>query len=147
LRENDLCDVHALRVRGQVADLHIIDHSTAKRAHGQFLCEMDSATWRQCIVSRLSCQTGGRRRRPAGRQLQSNSWLQSCQKRLVPAHYKQTLTELRIGTARAIRIAVRHGNSLAMAACDPNFERWLVSTKSGCPPSAISHPSAEQKQL
>jgi transposase len=59
---NDLCDVHALRVRCQVADLHIIDHPTAKRAHGQLLCEMDSATWRRRIVSRLSCQTRGRQR-------------------------------------------------------------------------------------
>jgi hypothetical protein len=25
---NDLCDVHALRVRCQVADLHIIDHAS-----------------------------------------------------------------------------------------------------------------------
>lgn len=37
---DDLRDIHALRVRGQVADLHIVDHATAKRAHGQLLCEM-----------------------------------------------------------------------------------------------------------
>jgi hypothetical protein len=30
---SDLRDVHTLRVRRQVADLHIIDHTAAKRAH------------------------------------------------------------------------------------------------------------------
>jgi hypothetical protein len=54
---DDLRDIHALRVRCQIADLHIVDHSAAKRAHGQLLCEMDSATWRRRIVSRLSCET------------------------------------------------------------------------------------------
>ena len=43
----DLRDVHALRVRRQVADLHVLDHATAKRAHGQLPCETNSATWRR----------------------------------------------------------------------------------------------------
>ena len=38
---DDLFDVHTLRVRCQVADLHVLDHATAKRAHGQLLCEME----------------------------------------------------------------------------------------------------------
>ena len=59
---DDLLDIHALCVRCQVADLHILDHATAKRAHRQLLCEMNSATWRRRIVSRLSCQTRERRR-------------------------------------------------------------------------------------
>src|SRR5208283_973138 len=54
---DDLRDIDALRVRGQVADLHIIDHATAKRAHGQLLCKTDSATWRRGIVSQLSWQS------------------------------------------------------------------------------------------
>ena len=47
----DIRDIHSLRVRCQVADLHVLDHATAKRAHGQLLCEMGSATWRRRIVS------------------------------------------------------------------------------------------------
>ena len=54
---NDLRDINTLRIRRQVANLHVFDHSTAKRAHGQLLCEVNSATWRPDIVSRLSCQT------------------------------------------------------------------------------------------
>ena len=30
---NDLCDIHTLGVRCQVADLHVLDHATAKWAH------------------------------------------------------------------------------------------------------------------
>src|ERR1700732_5386231 len=30
---DDLCDIHTLGVRCQVADLHVLDHATAKRAH------------------------------------------------------------------------------------------------------------------
>ena len=52
----DLLDVDALGVRRQVADLHVLDHATAKRAHRQLLCETNSATWRRRIVSLLSCQ-------------------------------------------------------------------------------------------
>jgi hypothetical protein len=52
----------------QLAGLHILDQPTTKRAHGQLLCEMDSATWRRRIVSRLSCQARkrGGRLPPAG---------------------------------------------------------------------------------
>ena len=39
----NLRDVHTLRVRSQVANLHVFDHTTAKRAHGQLLCEMNCA--------------------------------------------------------------------------------------------------------
>src|ERR1700692_4113599 len=39
-----LRDIHTLRVRCQVPNLHVFDHATAKRAHGQLLCEMDCAT-------------------------------------------------------------------------------------------------------
>ena len=52
----DLFDVADLGPRGEVTDLHILDHAAAKRGHGQLLCEMNSATWRHRIVSRLSCQ-------------------------------------------------------------------------------------------
>jgi hypothetical protein len=58
-KPNELLDIHTLCMRGQVADLHIFDHATAKWAHGQLLCEMDSATWRRRIVSPLSCQARG----------------------------------------------------------------------------------------
>jgi hypothetical protein len=53
----NLLDIHALRVQRQVADLHILDHATAKRAHRQLLCETDSATWRHRIVAQRSRQT------------------------------------------------------------------------------------------
>jgi hypothetical protein len=59
---NDLRNIHTLRVRSQIANLHVFDHATATRAHGQLLREMSSATWRQYIVSRLSCQTRRTRR-------------------------------------------------------------------------------------
>jgi hypothetical protein len=39
----NLRDIHTLRVRSQVANLHVFDHTTAKRAHGQLLCEMNCA--------------------------------------------------------------------------------------------------------
>ena len=39
----NLRDIHTLRVRSQVANLHVFDHTTAKRAHGQPLCEMNCA--------------------------------------------------------------------------------------------------------
>jgi hypothetical protein len=38
-------------------NLHIFDHTTAKRAHGQLPCEMNCATWRPVTVSRSSCPT------------------------------------------------------------------------------------------
>jgi hypothetical protein len=59
---DDLFNIHTLRMRCQVTDLHVLNHAATKRAYGQLLFEMDSATWRQRIVSRLSCQTRGRRR-------------------------------------------------------------------------------------
>jgi hypothetical protein len=43
---NLLC-IHALCVQGQVANLHVLDHATAKRAHRRLLCEMNSTTWRR----------------------------------------------------------------------------------------------------
>jgi hypothetical protein len=55
---DDLRDIRTLRVRSQVPNLHVFDHTSEKRAHGQLLCEMDCATWRPAIVSRLSCQAG-----------------------------------------------------------------------------------------
>jgi hypothetical protein len=55
-----LGDVNALRVRCQVADLHVLDHATAKRAHRQLLCEMNSAKRRRRIVSQVCCQARGR---------------------------------------------------------------------------------------
>ena len=55
-KPDDVLDIRTLRMPRQVADLHILDQPTAKRAHGQLLCEMDSATWRRHIVSQLSCQ-------------------------------------------------------------------------------------------
>jgi hypothetical protein len=54
---DDLRDIHTLRIWSQVPNLHVFDHATAKRAHGQLPCETNSATWRRRIVSRLSCQT------------------------------------------------------------------------------------------
>jgi hypothetical protein len=56
-KPDDLCDINAPRVRCQVADLHIVDHPTAKRAHRQSFARTASATWRQRIVSQLSFQT------------------------------------------------------------------------------------------
>src|SRR5271157_915021 len=56
---DDVFDIRTLRMPRKVADLHILDQPTTKRAHGQLLCEMDSATWRPHIVSRLSCQASG----------------------------------------------------------------------------------------
>src|SRR5580698_6657220 len=44
---DDLRDIHSLRVRCQIPDLHVLDHATAKRAHGQLLCETNRATWRR----------------------------------------------------------------------------------------------------
>src|SRR5580698_5708144 len=44
---DDLRDIHSLRVWCHVADLHVLDHATAKRAHGQLPCETISATWRR----------------------------------------------------------------------------------------------------
>jgi len=58
---DDLFDIGTLRLRCQVANLHVLDHATAKRAHRQLLCEMNSATWRRRIVSRWSGQTRVRR--------------------------------------------------------------------------------------
>jgi hypothetical protein len=40
---DNLRDIHTLRVRSQIANLHVFDHTTAKRAHGQLLCEMNCA--------------------------------------------------------------------------------------------------------
>jgi len=54
---DDLLDVGALRVRRQIADLHILDQAAAKRAHRQLLCGMNGATWRRRTVSLSSCQT------------------------------------------------------------------------------------------
>src|SRR5450432_3881777 len=62
-KPDDLLDIRTLRMPRKVADLHILDQPTTKRAHGQLLCETNSATWRPHIVSRLSCQArtrGGR---------------------------------------------------------------------------------------
>src|SRR5271157_3680915 len=56
---DDVFDIRTLRMPRKVADLHILDQPTTKRAHGQLLCEMDSATWRPHIVSRLSWQASG----------------------------------------------------------------------------------------
>jgi hypothetical protein len=53
---SNLLDIHALRVQSQVADLHVIDHATAKRDHRQLLCETNSATWRRGIVPQRSPQ-------------------------------------------------------------------------------------------
>jgi hypothetical protein len=64
-KPNDLLDIRTLRMPRQVADLHILDQPTTKRAHGQLLCEMDSATWRPHIVSQLSCQARTRGRTTA----------------------------------------------------------------------------------
>src|SRR5690242_19177607 len=58
---DDLFDVGTLRVRCQVADLHVFDHATAKWAHRQLLCEMNSATWRRRMVSQPGCQARGGR--------------------------------------------------------------------------------------
>src|SRR3984885_6214279 len=52
----DLFNVGDLRPRGEVTNPHVLDHATAKRGHGQLLCEMSSATWRRRILSKLSCQ-------------------------------------------------------------------------------------------
>src|SRR5271170_5521947 len=52
----DLFDVADLSPRGQIPDLHILDHPSAKRGHDQLLCEVNSATWRRRIVSQLSRQ-------------------------------------------------------------------------------------------
>src|SRR5271166_4848028 len=57
---DDVLDIRTLRMPRKVADLHILDQPTTKRAHGQLLCEIDSATWRRHIVSRLSCQARAR---------------------------------------------------------------------------------------
>ena len=38
---DDLFDVGTLRVRREIADLHVLDHATAKRAHRQRPCEMN----------------------------------------------------------------------------------------------------------
>jgi len=46
-------------VRCQVADLHVLDHATAKWAHRQLLRETTSATGRRRIVSQWCCQTRG----------------------------------------------------------------------------------------
>jgi hypothetical protein len=56
---DDLLNLHALRVQVQVADLHVLDHAVAKRAHRLLLCEMNSAKWRRCIVPRESRQAVG----------------------------------------------------------------------------------------
>src|SRR5271169_1339713 len=58
---DNLFDVGTLRVRRQVADLHVLDHATAKWAHRQLLCETNSATWRRRMVSQSGCQTRERR--------------------------------------------------------------------------------------
>src|SRR5271163_2659487 len=55
----DLFDVADLSSGGEVADLHILDHPTAKWGHDQLLCEISSATWRRWIVSQLSGQARG----------------------------------------------------------------------------------------
>jgi N-acyl-D-aspartate/D-glutamate deacylase len=47
----NLLGIHALCVQGQVADLHVLDHATAKRAHRRLLSEIDSAAWRRRIVA------------------------------------------------------------------------------------------------
>ena len=39
-KPDDLFDIRTLRMSRQVADLHILDQPTTKRAHGQLLCEM-----------------------------------------------------------------------------------------------------------
>src|SRR5580698_414963 len=53
----DLFDVGLLGIQRQIADLHVLNHATAKWGHGQLLCEINSATWRRRIVSRVRCQT------------------------------------------------------------------------------------------
>jgi hypothetical protein len=37
---DDVLDIRPLRMPRKVADLHILDQPTTKRAHGQLLCEM-----------------------------------------------------------------------------------------------------------
>src|SRR5690349_24517024 len=54
--QRDLLDVSSLGQRCEIANLHVVNHATAKCGHRQLLCEMVSATWRRHIVSRLSCQ-------------------------------------------------------------------------------------------
>src|SRR5271157_859152 len=59
----NLLDISSLCQRREVTDPHILDHAAAKWGHWQLLCETNSARWRHCIVSRLSCQarpSGGR---------------------------------------------------------------------------------------
>ena len=36
----NLFGIHALRVQGQIAYLHVLDHALAKRTHRRPLCEM-----------------------------------------------------------------------------------------------------------
>ena len=55
----DLFDVADLSPRGEVPDLHILDHASAKWGHDQLLCEVSGATWRRRIVSQLSRQARG----------------------------------------------------------------------------------------
>jgi hypothetical protein len=55
----DLFDVGILGIQREIADLHVLNHATAKWGHDQLLCEMNSATWRRRIVSRVRCQTKG----------------------------------------------------------------------------------------
>src|SRR3981189_2415965 len=38
-KPDDLLDIRTLRMPRQVADLHIFDQPTTKRAHGQLLCK------------------------------------------------------------------------------------------------------------
>jgi hypothetical protein len=64
----DLMQISGLGQRREVANLHILDHATAKRGHRQLLCEMNSATWRSRIVSQTACQARGRRPRVASSQ-------------------------------------------------------------------------------
>jgi len=40
----DLFDLPDLSPRGEVPDLHVIDHAAAKWGHDQLLCEMSGAT-------------------------------------------------------------------------------------------------------
>jgi hypothetical protein len=55
----DLLNVGLLGIQREIADLHVLNHATAKRGHDQLLCEMNSATWRCRIVSRVRSQTRG----------------------------------------------------------------------------------------
>ena len=54
--QGDLLEVGALRIRGEVADLHFLDHAAAKWRHGQLLCGMMCARGRAAWSRKRSRQ-------------------------------------------------------------------------------------------